>query len=410
MWDGIDCHRGRMLGWLAESVDDEPTSVSCTSGRMGSSQKGIWTGRVRSGFGQYFMGTSPLYYLVAGGLPAARAPRALRAARPCSGATSRAPCAVRHATRTPTSGASSAATSSCACCVGKREATRQGERGRAGRGLAGRATRAATSAGGACLSPAASELMGLSLRPRDHGLGGGPVLSEWCEGRAGAAHRHHRQRRGPVHDARDPELRDGLPRRRPDPGRRHVGGVDAPAGRHPASRSGYRGGPDGPAARGRRGPRPARLLPRAREEVVRRARPSAARASTPGSPWPGVADGYFTPAEQRGHRGARSAQAAPHLLFVGMPSPFKETWCERHRARLEVPVIMGVGGQLRRARRPRAPRPAPRCRRSASSGRGGCAMEPRKMWKRYLTTNTEFLWRASGEILSRAGPGALRGA
>jgi hypothetical protein len=30
---------------------------------MGSSQKGIWTGRVRSGFGQYFMGTAPEYFL-----------------------------------------------------------------------------------------------------------------------------------------------------------------------------------------------------------------------------------------------------------------------------------------------------------------------------------------------------------
>jgi hypothetical protein len=28
---------------------------------MGSSQKGIWTGRVRSGYGQYFMGTAPIY-------------------------------------------------------------------------------------------------------------------------------------------------------------------------------------------------------------------------------------------------------------------------------------------------------------------------------------------------------------
>ena len=30
---------------------------------QGASQKGIWTGRVRAGFGQYFMGTAPLYYL-----------------------------------------------------------------------------------------------------------------------------------------------------------------------------------------------------------------------------------------------------------------------------------------------------------------------------------------------------------
>lgn len=62
MWDGIDCHRARMLGWIAESVDAEPLRFLHLR-PMGSSQKGIWTGRVRAGFGQYFMGTSPLYCL-----------------------------------------------------------------------------------------------------------------------------------------------------------------------------------------------------------------------------------------------------------------------------------------------------------------------------------------------------------
>jgi hypothetical protein len=62
MWDGIDCHRARMLGWMAESVDDERVRFVHLR-PQGASQKGIWTGRVRAGFGQYFMGTSPLYYL-----------------------------------------------------------------------------------------------------------------------------------------------------------------------------------------------------------------------------------------------------------------------------------------------------------------------------------------------------------
>ena len=62
MWDGIDCHRARMLGWIAESVDHEPMRFVHLR-PQGASQKGIWTGRLRAGFGQYFMGTSPLYYL-----------------------------------------------------------------------------------------------------------------------------------------------------------------------------------------------------------------------------------------------------------------------------------------------------------------------------------------------------------
>ena len=32
---------------------------------MGTSQKNWWTGRVRHGFGQYFMGTTPLYMVAA---------------------------------------------------------------------------------------------------------------------------------------------------------------------------------------------------------------------------------------------------------------------------------------------------------------------------------------------------------
>ena len=62
MWDGIDCHRARMLGWIAESRDLEPIRFVHLR-PQGASQKGIWTGRVRKGFGQYFMGTSPLYHL-----------------------------------------------------------------------------------------------------------------------------------------------------------------------------------------------------------------------------------------------------------------------------------------------------------------------------------------------------------
>jgi biofilm PGA synthesis N-glycosyltransferase PgaC len=62
MWDGIDCHRCRMLGWVAESVDDAALRFIHLR-PMGSSQKGIWTGRLRSGYGQYFMGTAPVYLL-----------------------------------------------------------------------------------------------------------------------------------------------------------------------------------------------------------------------------------------------------------------------------------------------------------------------------------------------------------
>ncbi|HMO04977.1 MAG TPA: glycosyltransferase [Kiritimatiellia bacterium] len=60
MWDGIDCHRCRMRGWIACSWDD-PELRFIHLRPMGSSQKSIWTGRMRHGYGQYFMGTGLLY-------------------------------------------------------------------------------------------------------------------------------------------------------------------------------------------------------------------------------------------------------------------------------------------------------------------------------------------------------------
>ena len=110
----------------------------------------------------------------------------------------------------------------------------------------------------------------------------------------------------------------------------------------------------------------------------------------------GWRDGYFSEAD---HEGIVSeiAELAPDMLFIGMPSPFKETWAERHRDALGVPVIMGVGGTfdvltgyVRRA--PRA------LQVTGMEWAWRLAMEPRKMWKRYLKTNTEFIWLAMREV------------
>lgn len=61
-WDGIDCHRCRMNGLIACSWDD-PDLRFVHLRPMGSSYRGILTGRARHGFGQYFMGTGFTYLL-----------------------------------------------------------------------------------------------------------------------------------------------------------------------------------------------------------------------------------------------------------------------------------------------------------------------------------------------------------
>jgi biofilm PGA synthesis N-glycosyltransferase PgaC len=61
MWDAIDCHKARQLGWRAVSWDTPELRFEHLR-PMGSSQTSIHTGRRRHGFGQYFMGSDPLFY------------------------------------------------------------------------------------------------------------------------------------------------------------------------------------------------------------------------------------------------------------------------------------------------------------------------------------------------------------
>ncbi len=51
-----------MLGWIAVSWNDPQLNFQHLR-PMGTSDKNWWTGRVRHGIGQYFMGTGPAYML-----------------------------------------------------------------------------------------------------------------------------------------------------------------------------------------------------------------------------------------------------------------------------------------------------------------------------------------------------------
>lgn len=62
MWDAIDCHTARMQGWTPVSWDDPDLRFEHLR-PMGSSDKSIFTGRRRHGFGQYYMGTDPLFLI-----------------------------------------------------------------------------------------------------------------------------------------------------------------------------------------------------------------------------------------------------------------------------------------------------------------------------------------------------------
>ena len=61
MWDAIDCHRARQLGWTVRSWDGPSLRFEHLR-PMGTSQKGVLTGRMRHGYGQWYMGSDFLYF------------------------------------------------------------------------------------------------------------------------------------------------------------------------------------------------------------------------------------------------------------------------------------------------------------------------------------------------------------
>lgn len=90
------------------------------------------------------------------------------------------------------------------------------------------------------------------------------------------------------------------------------------------------------------------------------------------------------------------------ILLVGMGVPLQEKWIERNRHRLNVPVVMGIGGlfDYYSGRIPRAPKLVRTCK---SEWVWRLAMEPRRMAHRYLVGNAVFLTHAAMEAADRRG-------
>jgi len=142
----------------------------------------------------------------------------------------------------------------------------------------------------------------------------------------------------------------------------------------------------------------------ARAEVLRDA-VAALRRRFPGLRIVGAIDGYYTPSQEAGVV-RQIAAARPDMLFVALSSPKKERFLADHEAQLGIPFCMGVGGSLDviAGRVRRAPRPL---QRLGLEWFFRLIQEPRRLWRRYLRTNTRFVglvvreaWRArrSGEV------------
>lgn len=120
----------------------------------------------------------------------------------------------------------------------------------------------------------------------------------------------------------------------------------------------------------------------------------------PGIVIAGARNGYFDSSQEEDVvREIRESGA--DILLMGMPAPRKEIWSEMHRHQLDVPVVLGVGGSFDVlagfvSRAPLA------VQRAGLEWLWRLGQEPRKLWKRYLTTNTRFLVLLMGEMATRA--------
>ena len=108
----------------------------------------------------------------------------------------------------------------------------------------------------------------------------------------------------------------------------------------------------------------------------------------PGARIVGRRNGYFDEDEEPAVAEA-IAQARPDMLFVAMSSPRKELFMARWAERMGVPVCHGVGGafDVLAGRVQRAPE---RWQRLGLEWLYRVVQEPRRMWRRYLVTNTLF--------------------
>lgn len=86
----------------------------------------------------------------------------------------------------------------------------------------------------------------------------------------------------------------------------------------------------------------------------------------------------------------RIRSAAPHFLFVGLGAPKQEYWIHQYGSELNVPVCVGIGGafEMVAGLTPRAPR---WMQVTGFEWLFRLCAEPRRLWKRYLIGNLQFM-------------------
>ncbi|MDQ6711248.1 MAG: WecB/TagA/CpsF family glycosyltransferase, partial [Candidatus Dormibacteraeota bacterium] len=84
-------------------------------------------------------------------------------------------------------------------------------------------------------------------------------------------------------------------------------------------------------------------------------------------------------------------RATPDIVWIGIGSPKQEFWMSRMRSRIDAPVLIGVGAAF--DFHAGVVRQAPRfVQRSGFEWLFRLSQDPRRLWRRYLSANTRFLY------------------
>lgn len=113
----------------------------------------------------------------------------------------------------------------------------------------------------------------------------------------------------------------------------------------------------------------------------------------------GYRNGYFS-SEEDGEVARQIAQSGAHMLFVAITSPRKEIFLNQYKDVMKIPFVMGVGGSFDvvAGKVKRAPR---WMQQSGLEWLYRVGQEPSRMWKRYLVTNSLFIFYVIREKWSR---------
>lgn len=112
----------------------------------------------------------------------------------------------------------------------------------------------------------------------------------------------------------------------------------------------------------------------------------------------GYRNGYFKK-EQESKIARDIGKSNADILFVGFGSPKKETFIKKYKNIMNVPLIHGVGGSFDviAGKTKRAPHWMQKC---GLEWFYRILLEPKRMWKRYLVTNTLFIIYIIMELLN----------